>query len=92
VTTRTGHAAPWRGDLLTFINNQVSLNPSTPVLGDTDLLLTGLVDSVGVFEIVSWLHQATGIDIDPIHIVIDNFRTVDQIVALVERLHLERPA
>jgi acyl carrier protein len=73
-------------ELLAFINAEVIMDPSTPVDGATDLLLTGLVDSVGVFEIVSWLQQTMEIEIDPTDIVIDNFRTVDRMVALAGRL------
>lgn len=88
-TSDRSHAL--RSELVTFINQQVSLNPTQTVAGDTDLLVTGLVDSVGVFEIVAWLQQATAVDIDPIHIVIENFRTVDQMVALVDRLRAGQP-
>lgn len=86
MTTPAEGTETLRSGLLTFVNSQVSLNPSLPILADTDLLLTGFVDSVGVFEIVAWLQQTTGVDIDPMHIVIENFQTVNQIVALVDRL------
>lgn len=73
-------------DLLAFINAEVNLDPSTPIAGETDLLLTGLVDSVGVIEIVGWLEEVAGVEIDPIDVVLDNFQTVDRMVALVRRL------
>lgn len=90
MTTSLG-TTEFRRELLAFINQQVSLNPTHPIVGETDLLLTGLVDSVGVFEIVAWLQQTAGVDIDPVHIVIENFGTVDQMVALVDRLRAEQP-
>lgn len=72
--------------LLAFINDEVRLNQSVEVVGDTDLLLTGLVDSVGVIEIVGWIEDEFAIDVDPLDIVIDNFQTVDRMLALVDRL------
>lgn len=75
-----------RAELLTFINSEVNLDPSVQVGSDTDLLLTGLVDSVGVVEIVGWLEDEVGVDIDPLDIVLANFQTVDRMLALVERL------
>lgn len=75
-----------RDELLEYINNEVSLDPTTLIGAETDLLLTGLVDSVGVIEIVGWLEDATEVEIDPTHVVLDNFQTVDRMLALVERL------
>lgn len=76
-----------RTDLLNFVNAEVNLDPSVEIKADTDLLLTGLVDSVGVVEIVGWLEDEVGVDIDPLDIVLANFQTVDRMIALVNRLH-----
>ncbi len=73
-------------DLCTFIDEEVSLDPDTPVMPDTDLLTTGLVDSLGAMEIVHWLEEGQGIEIDPVDITIDNFQTVEKMVALAQRL------
>lgn len=75
-----------RDELLEYINGEVSLDPTIRIEGETDLLLTGLVDSVGVIEIVGWLEDTTDVEIDPTHVVLDNFQTVDRMLALVERL------
>lgn len=75
-----------RPALMEFVNSRVSLDPSQPIVGDTDLLMTGLVDSIGVFEIVGWIQTTASVEIDPVDIVIENFRTVDRMVALVDRL------
>ena len=72
--------------LLRMINGEVSLDPSVDVGLDTDLLLTGLVDSLGVVEIVSYLEQANGIEIDVTDVVIENFQTPAKMLALVDRL------
>lgn len=79
-------------ELLDWINAEVSLDPSVNIVADTDLLLTALVDSLGVVEVVGWLQDRTGVTIDPMDVVLENFQTVDRMVALVERLLAERAA
>jgi acyl carrier protein len=74
--------------LLDFINEEVRLDRSVEVELDTDLLLTGLVDSVGVIEIVSWIEDEFHVEVDPLDVVLDNFQTVDRMLALVDRLRL----
>ena len=73
-------------ELCAFIDDEVSLDPDTPVQPDTDLLTTGLVDSLGAMELVHFLEEQRAIEIDPIDITIENFGTVNAMVALAERL------
>lgn len=73
-------------DLCAFIDAEVSLDPDTPVEPETDLLMTGLVDSLGAMEVVHWLEERCGIEIDPVDITMDNFQTVASMVALANRL------
>ena len=73
-------------DLLEFLNTEVTLDPAANIAPDTDLLLTGLVDSLGVIRIVYWLEDTLGVTIEPVDVVLDNFQTVDQMVAYIGRL------
>ena len=73
-------------DLLRMINRSVSLDPSIQVDMDTDLLLTGLVDSLGVIEIVTFLEKKHDVEIDVLDVVIENFQTPSRMLALVDRL------
>lgn len=61
--------------LLDLLNHEISLDPDTPIELGTDLLLTGLVDSLGVVEVVAWIEDECGIEIDPVDIVLENFQT-----------------
>ncbi len=81
-------------DLLALLNNEISLDPSTRIGSDTDLLLTGLVDSLGVFDVVAWLEDQLGIGIDPVDIVLENFQTPALMLDYVSRRRREqgRPA
>ena len=73
-------------ELIALINDEISLDPSVPVDGATDLLLTGLVDSLGVVQIVEWIEDRTGVEIDPGDVILEHFQTVDFMVAFIARL------
>ena len=62
--------------LLAFITSDVALEDGE-IEGSTDLLLTGMVDSLGVVLIVEWIERHLGRPIDPTHVVLENCQTVD---------------
>ncbi len=62
--------------------------PNKPIdqLGDADPLVTsGLIDSLAVLEIVSYLEAEEGIDFSTCGIQPDNLRSVAAILDLIER-------
>ncbi|MCU0268751.1 MAG: acyl carrier protein [Acidimicrobiales bacterium] len=71
-------------DLLAFVGDLV-LTDDEPFDADTDLLLDGLVDSMGVVQLVHWLEARLGTEIEPADVVIDNFRSVRAMVAFARR-------
>lgn len=75
-----------RDDLLQLLNEEISLDSGQHIGNSTDLLLTGLVDSLGVIDVVAWLEDRLGVDIDPVDIVLEHFQTVDRMLGFVERL------
>lgn len=69
-------------DLIRFITDEVALDDGE-IVGETDLLLTGLVDSLGVVLIVEWIETTLSVSIDPADVVLDHFQTVDAMVAFL---------
>ena len=61
--------------LTTFISGEV-VDHDESIQLDTDLLMTGLVDSLGVVMIVEWLERELAITIDPGDVVLEHFRSV----------------
>lgn len=51
---------------------------------DTDLLLTGLVDSLGVVRIVNWIEDELEVEVDPIDVTLENFQTVSAMAAYID--------
>lgn len=64
-------------DLLVFINDEVSVS-SDKILSQTDLLLTGAIDSLGVIRVTQWLEDKYDIEVDPTEVTLENFQTVDR--------------
>lgn len=52
---------------------------------DTDLVMTGVVDSLGVMMMVEWIERRLAISIDPNDVVIEHFESVAAIVDYLER-------
>ena len=65
-----------------FIQDEVATEDE-PVANDTDLLLTGLVDSLGVVMIVEWLEHELGATIDPADVVLEHFQTIDAMLGFL---------
>ena len=67
----------------TFI--QSDLLSGRPVTNDEPLLLSGLVDSLGVMRLVAFLEKSFGFRVPAGDLKLSNFGTLDAIVAYVER-------
>jgi acyl carrier protein len=53
---------------------------------DTQLLAEGIIDSIGIFSVMSEIEQELGCIMPPDEITADNFRSIDALSALVQRL------
>lgn len=55
----------------------------TPITPDTPLLDSGLIDSTGIIELVTFLESEFGVKVADEEIIPDHFETVARIAALV---------
>ena len=51
---------------------------------DTDVVETGLIDSMAIVELLFALEQELGIEIPPALLDIEHFRTLERLAALVD--------
>ena len=61
--------------------------PDVPVeelSSDFDLLTGGVVDSLGLLQLVAWLEGEFDVEVDDSQLGPDSFRTVDAIKAFIE--------
>lgn len=64
---------------------QAEVTAGKPVGPETELLLSGLVSSISVVRIVTWLEDHLEIEIDPVDVIIENFQTVGLMAEYVRR-------
>ena len=68
----------------TYIKENFLYRTGADQVGDDDPLLdSGIVDSMGILQLVSFLESEFGIDVDDDQIVPDNFETMNSIAAFV---------
>jgi acyl carrier protein len=53
---------------------------------DTQLLAEGIIDSIGIFSVMSEIELELGCILPPDEITADNFRSIGALSALVQRL------
>lgn len=76
-------------DVVTSLRNYIKANflleADAPDVGEHDPLLeSGIVDSMGILQFVSYIESEFGIDVDDEEIVPDNFETITDIAAFVD--------
>lgn len=72
-----------KDEIRAFVLND--LLSGKPVADDEDLLLGGLVDSLGVMRLVAYLEQRHQVTIPPEDVVIEHFESIDAIAAYMSR-------
>jgi acyl carrier protein len=68
----------------TFVRREFLFSADAP-LADDAALFPDVIDSLGVMEVVDFIEQHYGIAIDEDELLVDNFRTLQAISALVDR-------
>jgi acyl carrier protein len=66
--------------------------PAEDLADDDDLLANGIIDSLGLLQVIAWLEDRFGLVLDDAEIGPDSFRSVDTIAAFVEQARLEANA
>lgn len=78
-------------DLAAFIEkNLIGEDRGISITDETLLIEKGIVDSIGLMQIVAFLEERSGVRVSDDDITPENFETVPDIVRLVERLQGRR--
>ncbi|MEM6988128.1 MAG: acyl carrier protein, partial [Pseudomonadota bacterium] len=64
-----------------FIMKDIVRNGETELPEDQDLLMSGLVDSLGVMRLVGFIEETSGITIPAEDVLLENFGSLSQINA-----------
>jgi acyl carrier protein len=68
-----------------FITENFYVPDPTQLTDDASLLDSGVVDSTGVMEIVTFIEGEFGIKVEDTEVVPDNLDTIGRVAAFVER-------
>ncbi len=68
-----------------FLSELLPEGKSANLHDDTPLRTSGLVDSMGMLRIVSFLEEKYGIEVDAYEASVENFDRIDDIAAFVQR-------
>lgn len=72
--------------LRAYITENLAVQAGGAEFGDDDPLLdSGIIDSMGVFQLVTFLETEFGAYVDDDEVVPENFETLNSIAALVAR-------
>jgi acyl carrier protein len=73
------------GRVREFIRDEVLVDDGAVVRSDEAPLLNGALDSLGLMNLVSFLEEEFGIQVDDLELVPDNFETIARIEGYVTR-------
>ena len=62
--------------LIQYIQEQLLVNPDIEISKEDDLLGSGLVDSMGMIKLITFIEKEFDIAIPPQDMIIENFMTV----------------
>jgi acyl carrier protein len=74
-----------------FIAKQLIHEPGRDLSPDHPLLEEAVIDSTGILDLVSWLEETFGVEVQDDEIVPENFETIRSIVTFLEGKRLVRP-
>jgi acyl carrier protein len=69
-------------NLITYV--QTELNVDEPIAGDTELFSTGMLDSVSMVGLISYIEDKGHVNVQPSDVTLDNFDTIDAILEYIE--------
>ncbi len=71
------------GKVRGFIAEEIMFQDNSAVLTDDTPLLGGIMDSLGLMQLVSFIEEEFDVTVDDAEVTVDNFRTVSDIERLI---------
>ncbi|MBX2882799.1 MAG: hypothetical protein KTR32_22810 [Granulosicoccus sp.] len=67
-----------------YLATEILKEPERRIEANQDLLLSGLLDSLSVVRLVNFIEESCAISIPPEDVVVENFGTINNILAYIE--------
>ena len=74
-----------------YITKQFPLARKRGVRNDDPLLESGILDSLGILDLVTYLEEEFGISVDDEELVPDNFQNIERLAAFVSEKQNSSP-
>lgn len=71
--------------ILNYLKTEISADNSEGLNSDDELFTLGIIDSLGVMKLIGFIEQEYNTDVPFHEITIENFSTVDKIVAYLSK-------
>ena len=71
--------------LMEYIKNDIMRNRNAKLSEDDDLLSSGILDSLGILQMVAFVDKTFGIQIPDEDVVFDNFQSVNSLVGYLQQ-------
>ena len=68
-----------------FVKQEILFEDANAALNDDTPLLAGIMDSLGLMQLVSFIEEEYDVTVDDSEVTVDNFRTVADIERLVSQ-------
>lgn len=73
-----------RNMLMDYIKEELLRGRSAHISENDDLLASGIINSLGILQLVSFIEEQMGVDIPVEDVVYENFQSVDTLATYLE--------
>jgi acyl carrier protein len=73
-------------NLLNYIKNDILRNSKANISDDTDLLATGILDSLGILQLVAYIDETFNIEVPDEDVVYENFYSINALTTFLKKL------
>jgi acyl carrier protein len=85
VAQTSANEAAAKDALRQFITTQLLMQPNMALGDDEELLLSGLVDSLGAVRLINFVESDLRVQVPPEDVVIEHFQSINAIVAYLSQ-------
>ncbi|MFK7811726.1 MAG: acyl carrier protein [Maribacter sp.] len=71
--------------ILRYIQTEISNDPSEDIESDEDLFGGGIIDSIGMIKLISFLQEEFSIEVPAEDMTVENFMTVESMIEYISK-------
>ncbi|MEM9952245.1 MAG: acyl carrier protein [Chloroflexota bacterium] len=71
--------------LLAYVQDELMEDDSEPITYETDLIMGGVIDSLDIIHLITFVQSEFEIQIPPMDVTVENFSTIDAITDYIQQ-------